>query len=134
MSMEDHLGPVARIELFGLGDAEVLQQYQLGLVTCTQDELRREGFSAKHLDYIAHGLPALVPTWRRHMALLRGSVAYDEDTFASVIDALSNEEAWRRASDRLTCKRTSSPGTRHSNPWRLCCTNRHGPDLRLRAL
>lgn len=108
--------PALGLNYLGWAPPEVLLQYQLGLVTCTQDELRREGFSAKHLDYIAHGLPALVPAWRRHMALLHGSVAYDEDTFVSVIDALSNDEAWRRASDeayfqaqRLTWDKTLQP-------------------------
>ena len=50
------------------------------------------------------------------MDLLRGSVAYDEETFASVIAALSSEEEWRRVSDesyaqaqRLTWDRTLDP-------------------------
>jgi hypothetical protein len=60
-------------------------------VTCTKDELRRDGFSAKHLQYLAYGLPVLVPVWRRHLDLMRGSVAYDEGTFCSMIDALSGE-------------------------------------------
>jgi len=77
----------------------VLEQYQLGLVTCTKDELRREGFSAKHVEYLAHGLPVLVPAWRRHLGLLEGSVAYDEQTFLAAIDALRAEPEWRRMSD-----------------------------------
>jgi hypothetical protein len=44
----------------------VLLSYQAGLITCTRDELRRDGFSAKHLQYLAHGLPVLAPEWRRH--------------------------------------------------------------------
>lgn len=50
------------------------------------------------------------------MDLLRGSVAYDEDTFASLIAAVSNEEEWRRVSDeayaqaqRLTWGQTLRP-------------------------
>lgn len=110
--------PDARLGLNYLGYAppSVLQQYQFGLITCTQDELRRDGFSAKHLHYLAFGLPVLVPVWRRHLELLRGSVAYDECTFSSVIDALSNEEDWRRLSDeayaqaqRLTWNDTLRP-------------------------
>jgi len=108
--------PSLGLNYLGWAPPTVLQKYQLGLITCSQDELRRDGFSAKHLHYIAYGLPVLVPVWRRHMDLLRGSVAYDEDTFASVIAALSNAEEWRRVSDeayaqaqRLTWDQTLRP-------------------------
>jgi hypothetical protein len=108
--------PSLGLNFLGYAPPTVLRQYQLGLVTCTKDELRREGFSAKHLQYLAYGLPVLVPAWRRHMDLLRGSVAYDEDTFSSVIDALSSEDEWRRVSDeaysqaqRLTWDQTLRP-------------------------
>ncbi|WP_367324586.1 hypothetical protein [Streptomyces sp. HUAS ZL42] len=78
---------------------DVLRQYQIGLVTCTRDPLRRDGFSSKQVQYIAHGLPVLVPAWRRHMDLLRGSVAYTEQNFRSVIDTLSEEKRWQSLSD-----------------------------------
>jgi hypothetical protein len=91
--------PSLGLNYLGWAPPTVLEQYQLGLITCSQDELRREGFSAKHLQYLAYGLPVLVPVWRRHMDLIRGSVSYDEHTFTSVIDALSNEDEWRRVSD-----------------------------------
>jgi hypothetical protein len=79
---------------------EVLQAYQIGLITCTQDELRRDGFSAKHLQYLAHGLPVLVPAWRRHLEELSGSVAYEESTFLAAVTALSDEGEWQRTSDQ----------------------------------
>lgn len=108
--------PALELNYLGWASPTVLQQYQFGLITCTQDELRRDGFSAKHLDYIAYGLPVLVPTWRRHMDLLRGSLPYDEDTFDSVIRAFSSEEEWMRASDEayaqaqeLTWEKTLRP-------------------------
>ena len=108
--------PSLGLNYMGWSPPSVLEQYQLGLITCTQDELRRDGFSAKNLVYIAHGLPVLVPAWRRHMDLLRGYVAYDEQTFLSVIEKLSNEEEWRRVSDEayaqaheLTWERTLQP-------------------------
>jgi hypothetical protein len=91
--------PSLRLNYLGYAPPTVLQQYQFGLVTSTRDELRRHGFSAKHPQYLAFGLPVLVPSWREHMELLRGSVPYDEQTFVSVIDALSDESAWRRVSD-----------------------------------
>jgi hypothetical protein len=108
--------PSLGLNYLGYAPPSVLQQYQLGLITCSKDELRRDGFSAKNLAYIAHGLPVLVPAWRRHMDLLRGCVAYDEDTFLSVIEMLSDEGEWRRVSDEayaqaqeLTWERTLQP-------------------------
>jgi hypothetical protein len=92
--------PALGLNYRGHAPPEVLAQYQLGLVTCTKDELRREGFSAKHVEYFAHGLPVLAPAWRRHLDLLDGSVAYDEETFLAAVDALANETAWRGMSDR----------------------------------
>jgi len=93
--------PKAELELNYLGWAapSVLQQYQLGLITCSDDQLRRNGFSAKHPQYLAYGLPVLVPSWRRHLELLRGSVPYAESTFLSVIERLSHRSEWQRASD-----------------------------------
>jgi hypothetical protein len=100
----------------GYASPEVLHEYQFGLITCTRDLIRREGFSAKHLHYLAHGLPVLVPAWRRHLDLLRGSVPYTEETFTEVIDALGTEAAWRAVSDeayaqgeRLAWDRTLEP-------------------------
>jgi hypothetical protein len=91
--------PALELNYLGYASPTVLQEYQLGLITCTQDELRRTGFSAKHLEYLAYGLPVLVPAWRRHLHLLRGSVPYDELTFSTVVNALSDEQEWRRVSD-----------------------------------
>jgi hypothetical protein len=94
--------PHPRLGLNYLGYApslDVLRQYQLGLVTCSQDALRRDGFSSKHLQYLAYGLPVLVPAWRRHLDLLRGSIPYTEQTFRSVLDAFKSERFWQAASD-----------------------------------
>jgi hypothetical protein len=81
------------------GFPDVLKDYQFGLITCTKDELRRDGFSAKHLQYMAYGLPILVPAWRRHLDLLRGSVPYTEEGFLDTIASLSDRTAWQRVSD-----------------------------------
>ena len=91
--------PALELNYLGWAPPTILEQYQFGLITCTKDELRRDGFSAKHLDYIAYGLPVLVPAWRRHLDLLRGSLPYEEETFASVIAAHSTDEKWQRVSD-----------------------------------
>lgn len=78
---------------------DILSNYQLGLVTCSQDQLRRDGFSSKHLNYLAYGLPVLVPEWRRHLESLQGSVTYTEETVRSVIDTLRDEKRWQSLSD-----------------------------------
>jgi hypothetical protein len=91
--------PDLGLNYLGYASPTVLERYQAGLVTCTKDELRRDGFSAKHLQYLAYGLPVLAPAWRRHLDLLRGTVPYDEDTFRSAIEALSAEREWQRLSD-----------------------------------
>lgn len=108
--------PALGLNYRGWASPDVLEQYQLGLITCTKDELRRDGFSAKNLQYIAYGLPTLVPAWRRHMDRLRGSVPYDEQSFLAVIDAMSDEAEWQRVSDvayaqaqELTWDKTLSP-------------------------
>jgi hypothetical protein len=108
--------PALELNYKGWAPPTVLGDYQFGLITCTKDELRRDGFSAKHLDYIAYGLPVLVPAWRRHLDLLQGSVPYTEEDFLSVIESLSTEDAWRRMSDTaytqaeaLTWEKTLSP-------------------------
>jgi hypothetical protein len=108
--------PALGLNYMGHAPPSVLQQYQFGLVTCTDDELRRSGFSAKHTEYLAHGLPVLVPAWRRHLEHLDGSVPYEERAFLAQIDALSNEREWQQVSDaayaqaqRLTWNDTLRP-------------------------
>jgi hypothetical protein len=108
--------PRLGLNYLGYASDKVLESYQFGLVTCTRDELRQEGFSAKHLRYLSYGLPVLVPTWRRHLELLRGSLPYDEQSFVSVITALSDRQAWQRVSDeahaqaqRMTYAQTLAP-------------------------
>jgi hypothetical protein len=78
---------------------DVLREYQLGLVTCSKDPLRRDGFSSKHVHYLSYGLPVLVPDWRRHMDVLRGSLPYTEESFRSVVDRMADESRWRTVSD-----------------------------------
>jgi hypothetical protein len=91
--------PALGLNYRGWAPPSVLLDYQLGLITGSDHELRRNGFSAKHPQYLAHGLPVLVPRFRRHLELLRGSVPYDEDDFVSVVDGLNDEATWRRLSD-----------------------------------
>ncbi len=108
--------PSLGLNYLGWAPTSVLGDYQIGLLTCSTDELRREGFSAKTLQYIAHGLPVLVPSWRRHMELIQGCVAYEEDTFVEVVKSLADPAEWQRVSDEayaqardLTWERTLWP-------------------------
>jgi hypothetical protein len=92
--------PVLGLRYLGYApSSDVLKEYQLGLVTCSKDPLRQDGFSSKHLQYFTYGLPVLVPAWRRHLDLLRGSLPYTEESFLSVINAVSDETRWQAASD-----------------------------------
>ncbi|WP_367319419.1 hypothetical protein [Streptomyces sp. HUAS ZL42] len=84
----------------GYASADVVKNYQFGLITCTRDALRSNGFSAKHPQYLAYGLPVLVPAWRNHLELLKGSVPYTEETFTDVIDSLAVQHEWQSASDQ----------------------------------
>ena len=91
--------PTLGLNYLGYASPAILESYQIGLVTCTRDELRCQGFSAKHLDYLSFGLPTLVPSWRKNLELLQGSVPYDEQTFGSLVEMLSDQDSWNRLSD-----------------------------------
>ncbi len=92
--------PALGLNYKGHTDSSVLKDYQLGLVTCSRDELRRRGFSAKHLDYLAHGLPTLVPAWRESAGELEGTFFYTEGSFLDAVSAMSDPDGWSSASDR----------------------------------
>jgi hypothetical protein len=91
--------PALGLNYLGYAPPSVLQQYQLGLITSRENELRLYGFSAKHPQYLAYGLPVLVPATRRYLELLQGSVPYREQTFLDIVEAMSDEGEWRRVSD-----------------------------------
>jgi hypothetical protein len=82
----------------GRSGKDVLADYQFGLVTITDDELRRHSFSSKHLDYISYGLPVLTPAWRRDTLLDASSVYYTAETFLERLGESSAEAAWRAKS------------------------------------
>jgi hypothetical protein len=95
--------PDPRLGLNYLGyspSIDILNEYQLGLVTCSTDELRQQGFSSKHVNYLAYGLPVLVPDWRRHLDLLEGSLPYNEESFLSVVNSMADEARWQSLSDQ----------------------------------
>jgi hypothetical protein len=108
--------PELGLNYLGWAPPSVLGDYQIALITCSTDELRRDGFSAKNMTYVSYGLPVLIPAWRRHMELIKGCVPYEEDTFTAAIDRLSDPEVWQRVSDEayaqaeeLSWERTLAP-------------------------
>lgn len=78
----------------GYAKPEVLKDYQFGLITLSDDILRREGFSAKHLEYLSFGLPVLLPKWRKNSDYFEGTLTYDEDNFLAQIKKYSDKKNW----------------------------------------
>jgi hypothetical protein len=79
---------------------DILASYQVGLVTLTDDLLRRSSFSSKQLEYMSYGLPVLVPAWRSDALLAPGTTPYKETTFLEELANLSNPANWAQASAR----------------------------------
>jgi hypothetical protein len=79
---------------------DVLANYQFGLITLTDDPLRRHGFSSKQLRYYAYGLPVLSPKWHFDSALDEAALLYDEEDFLSLIREYSDEWKWAELSDK----------------------------------
>jgi hypothetical protein len=112
-------GPQLNLDINFKGYAptsDVLADYQFGLITITNDPLRRSSFSSKHLEYFSYGLPVLVPEWRRDDVLDGGSIYYNAKNFVSVINAYMDEAKWNEKSkaalaiaERLTWERALQP-------------------------
>jgi glucuronate isomerase len=79
---------------------DVLADYQIGLVTISDDPLRRLSFSSKQLEYFSYGLPVLVPAWRPDELLAAGTVLYTEETFLNQVKILGDSEVWQATSSR----------------------------------
>lgn len=77
---------------------DVLADYQFGLVTLSDDPLRRSSFSSKQLRYYAYGLPVLSPNWRHDCVLDEAALLYDENSFVDLVKAYSDEEKWNELS------------------------------------
>jgi hypothetical protein len=82
----------------GYADSSVVADYQFGLITISEDRLRSEGFSAKHVEYLSFGLPVLVPDWRTTTGGMGGTIHYNEQTFVDLVERYSGEAEWERAS------------------------------------
>ncbi len=77
---------------------DILASYQFGLITITNDPLRRNSFSSKHLEYFSYGLPVFTPAWRKDTILDDGSIHYDESNFVSLLNSYTDESKWEEKS------------------------------------
>ncbi len=78
----------------GYANPDVLSKYQFGLITITKDCLRKEGFSAKHIEYLSYGLPVLSPDWRKNTYLKKGAISFNENNFLKLTTHYSNKKRW----------------------------------------
>lgn len=78
---------------------EMLADYQFGLVTITDDPLRRSSFSSKQIEYYSYGLPVLVPEWRNDELLDPGAVHYNTENFIHRIQEYTDQKKWEEKSD-----------------------------------
>ncbi|MFA5025597.1 MAG: glycosyltransferase family A protein [Candidatus Shapirobacteria bacterium] len=77
-----------------LKDENQIAKYQFGLITLSQDKLRSESFSAKHLLYFSYGLPVLCPEWRKDKLLNDGTIYYNEKNINRQIKKYSEKKLW----------------------------------------
>jgi Glycosyltransferase Family 4 len=100
----------------GYADPDVLLEYQFGLITITDDELRREGFSAKHLEYVSYGLPVLCPEWRQDRRLANVTIPFNESNFVDQLRAYSTPDAWRAIHENCVRKAAELSWDRQLRP------------------
>lgn len=77
-----------------LKDINKLSQYKFGLITISDNELRNNSFSAKHLAYITYGLPVLCPEWRKDKLLSSATIYYNEANFNQQLKKYSKPQHW----------------------------------------
>ncbi len=91
-------GPLKKYYRGYAPDLDILAEYQAGLVTISDDPLRRSSFSSKHLEYISYGLPVLTPEWRRDSILDPSSIFYSDESFLEAVAVLTDPPAWEELS------------------------------------
>lgn len=77
---------------------DILANYQFGLITITEDDLRKSSFSSKHLEYLSYGLPVLTPNWRKDPDLKDVSIYFDKNNFVKQIEKFSSKKNWESMS------------------------------------
>lgn len=74
---------------------DVIAEYQFGLVTISDDDLRKCSFSSKHLEYISYGLPVLTPAWRPDSVLESSSIYYTSGNFLQQLEHYGTKLNWQ---------------------------------------
>lgn len=78
---------------------DIIANYQFGLITISDDNLRRHSFSSKHLEYISYGLPVFTPEWRKDRKLDSSSIYYSNvDDFLKLIELYKKKNMWLKKS------------------------------------
>lgn len=105
-----------------LDNLEKVSDYQFGLITISNDQLRKYGFSAKHLLYISFGLPVLCPEWRKDNTLEQATIYYNKQNFNNIVKQYGQKKEWEkkhRAAIQLARKfdwnKTLKPLVKHLN-------------------
>lgn len=91
----------ARLDYRGYAPSlDVLADYQLGLITVSQDRLRQNSPATKFAYYFSYGLPVLFPTWMKEGHEYAAALPYDERNFDDVVRKATGDVAsWRRLSE-----------------------------------
>jgi GT2 family glycosyltransferase len=71
-----------------------ISKYQFGLISLSNDSLRNNGFSAKHLLYLSYGIPVLCPDSRQDPLLAPATIYYNEKNFNQKIKKYSQQKFW----------------------------------------
>lgn len=74
----------------------VLSKYQFGLLTISDDDIRKSGFSAKYLLYLSYGLPVLCPSWRHDPLLSPATIYYNQSNIKTLIKKYQNPTLWQQ--------------------------------------
>ena len=74
----------------------ILSKYQFGLLTISDDDIRKSGFSAKYLLYLSYGLPVLCPSWRHDPLLSPATIYYNQSNIKTLIKKYQNPILWQQ--------------------------------------
>jgi hypothetical protein len=107
---------------------DVLADYQIGLVTITDDPLRRMSFSSKQLEYFSYGLPVLVPDWRTDTILAPGTIPYNETDFLEKVHTMRDPIHWQTMSQQALTVAESLDWDTALNPLIEFLADEEGPD------
>ena len=77
---------------------DVLYNYQFGLNTISKDAFHRNHHSSRITNYLAYGLPVLSPDWLQFSHELKGTLPYNENNFADIVEQFSDRDKWEKLS------------------------------------